>query len=1077
MSHLSVKLLGYPEVSFAGERLKLPTQKVQAVLYFLALRRRASREELAELLWEPEARHRLRPELHRLKNLPGAEDWLELDQTAAVRAATDLARFEAAVRGEQFAEALELHPENALLLQGFSVEDAPQFADWLEEERGRVGGLYREALRGRALQLSQGGQTHEALDLVRRLIELDPLDESAHRLAMRLEYARGYVQAALKHYDACRRALAEELGLEPQEETLALAREIQRGSALPAYQIAGQKRLPKAFLRPPLLVAREEVWARMEAAYEAGQAIFISGGAGTGKTRLMLDFARSKGDFLMAEGRIGDQNIPFSSVARLFRRYLADYPERRLEPWVRQELARLLPEAGEHAPGLQDLPRFAPAVQAFFAHAAEHFSVLPTDNLHLFDPLSAEISGRAAYAIFSQPQGPRKVCAINTFRSDEVGPEFWRSIEHFITQGLGVHIELGPLGREDLERMLVSLGLEDAGNLAARLHRLTGGNPQFVMETLKSLHATGQLDNIPERIALPERLLYVLGKRLDGLSTVGLRVAKAVATVEQTLSAETLAELLELNAFDVAEAIAELEQAQVFHNGGFVHDLLQEAAKAQTPAAVRRLLHKRMAALLERSTPDPALIAHHYLAADEREKALPWRLRAIEEATAAGFRAQAAGWLEELLFEATQDSKVYPQALVLKGQLLLVQDVDGAEACFREALELSKHLYLDLQVAALEGLAQCARRRHQHAQALGWLEAAFKLPMENVQRARLHHLSAIAHSFTGRMTEAEAAFYQAIQADPLRVQYPLDLATFRWHQGRLRENVGLLLDLLRRYPEQAQLTQIYHNLGTSFWVLGDAPQALAWLERSLEVWGGSGHLQHEGMTHLGLGSVHTSMGHYARALEFHRRAEAVFGQLGVAARVADAQCRMAYVYLLGGRLREALELCQRSIPVLKQHEPFLLSYALSFLSRTLYKMGDTKTARAVIEEAVNAAEHSQHPLGLQIVLPVFAELVLQGGDKAQAAKVNGRILHLARTTESLESLANALIFQAKLSEEASRLPMLTEALEIAERNRLAPVALEAAAALSKLDGAYEVKRLEWQGYLEQNALSEPEASR
>jgi predicted ATPase len=171
--------------------------------------------------------------------------------------------------------------------------------------------------------------------------------------------------------------------------------------------------------------------------------------------------------------------------------------------------------------------------------------------------------------------------------------------------------------------MLVSLGLEDANTLALRLHKMTGGNPQFIIETLKSLHATGQLENIPERIALPERLLYVLSKRLDGLSTLALRIAKTVATIEQTLSTDTLAELLELNAFDVAEAIAELEEAQVFMNNHFVHDLLQETAKRQTSMAVQRLLHKRMATLLEEQTPDAARIAHHYLAADEREKALP----------------------------------------------------------------------------------------------------------------------------------------------------------------------------------------------------------------------------------------------------------------------------------------------------------------------------------------------------------------------------------------------------------------------------------------------------------------------
>jgi DNA-binding SARP family transcriptional activator len=702
---LTLKLLGYPEVYLSGQRLKLPTQKLQAILYFLAVNKQASREELAELLWEPQARHRLRPELHRLRNLPEAERWLELDDTAVLHAQTDLDEFEEMVEEKSWQKALECYPENALLLQGFSVEDAPQFMAWLEEERRRVLGLYGDALRGRALELAAQQQFGEALDFVDCLIELDPLDESAYRLAMRLEYARGHLQAALQFFDTCRRVMAEELGLEPQEETLALAQEIQKGRALPAYQIRSRQRLPQTFLRPPLLIAREAEWERMEAAFQAGQAIFISGPAGTGKTRLMLDFARSKGDVVMAEGRIGDVHIPLSSSARLFRSYLETFPDRPLEPWVKEALSYLIERSSGAAHGEVNRTHVLEVFTAFFNHAAQHLRVFPTDNLHYFDPLSSELSSRSGFDFFIQKIPER--CAINTFRPEGMNPEFFPILEHFIAEGIAVHIELQPLDVKAIGQLLASLELKDNNDLAAKLHHLTGGNPQFVIETLKSLHATGQLDNIPERIALPERLLYLLSKRLDGLSTPALRIAKAVATVEQTLSTDLLAELLELNAFDVAEAIAELEAVQVFVNNQFVHDLLQETAKQQTPAAVQRLLHKRMASLLERQTPDAARIAHHYLAADEREKALPWRLKAVEEAINTGFELQAGEWLEVLLFEAPEDSKTYAHALLLKGQLLLRKNVAQAEACFREGLEHSKYLFPELEASALAGLMQC----------------------------------------------------------------------------------------------------------------------------------------------------------------------------------------------------------------------------------------------------------------------------------------------------------------------------------------------------------------------------------
>ena len=787
---LSLKLLGYPEVYWEDERLKLPTQKLRALLYFLAVKGQASREELGELLWEAEARHRLRPELHRLKKLAGAEAWLELDDIASVEVVTDLSLFEARVREERYGEALTLYPEKAYLLQGFILEDAPQFMDWLSEERERVSALYIRALRGRAEELSHRKQVAEALHLVHLMIDLDPLDESAYRLAMRLEYSRGHIQAALKQFETCRRVLAEELSVEPLEETLALVREIEKGQALPEFAIAEQRRLPAQLLRPPSLIARETEWARMEEAFQKGQTIFISGPPGVGKTRLLLDFASSKGDVTIIEGRIGDENIPFITARRGINGYLAAYPDDPLEPWVMDGLARILyyDHTAEpfSVPTEEEKLHLQKAMVAFLKHSSKNMGVFPADNLHAFDSLSIEIINRAADEFFRQATfNSKSVIAMNTFRLGEMHDEFKQTLEHFITQGFGVHIELEPLDLEAVKKLLQSLELDQEG-LAPKLHRLTGGNPQFIVETLKTLFVTGQLESVPERIALPERLGYVLSKRLDDLSTLALRIAKAVATLEQDLSTEELAALLELNAFDVAEGIAELEAVQVFAQNQFVHDLIQESAKRQTPAAVQRLLHGRMASLLEEGQPDAARIAHHYLVADERTKALPWRLKAIEDAISKGFIDEASSWLEDLLFEAPEESETYPQALVLKGQILLQQDLAKAEACFKEALELSKYLYTDTEVMALEGLAQCARKQRNFEAANSYLEKALEYPMQAEKKAALRLLQSIFHAQNSCLDEAEQALTEALAIAPDNPKNQMALATLRFHQGTLR---------------------------------------------------------------------------------------------------------------------------------------------------------------------------------------------------------------------------------------------------------------------------------------------------
>lgn len=1069
MTGLTIKLLGYPEVYVSGERLKLPTQKVQALLYYLAVKLQATREELAELLWTAEARHRLRPELHRLRHLPQAEQWLQLDDSVLIRVESDLGRFEQCLREKDWQQALEYHRDSTLLLQGFNLEDAPQFMDWLEGERARVTKLYREALWGRALELAKHDQVSEALDLLNRLIDLDPLDESAYRMAMRLEYARGHVQAALQQFERCRRMLAEELSLDPSEELQDLATEVQKGSALPKYQISSQSRIPKALLRPPSLIGREAEWARMEAAFEAGQVIFISGPAGSGKTRLMLDFARSKGDVVMAEGRIGDAHIPGSTVSRLFHHYLEAYPDRPLEPWIKQELTNFLyTDAAKAQPTNSDKTRLYLAVAAFFAYASEHLKVFPADNLHYFDPLSAELSNQVGFELFSHLKPGR--CAINTFRPESIPADFFPMLEHFIAQGIAIHIELKALDLVAVRQLLSSLELADAKHLAEALQRLTGGNPQFIIETLKSLHATGQLDSVPERITLPERLAFFLRKRLDGLSPLALRIAKTVATLEQHLDIDTLAELLGINAFDVAEGVAELEEAQVFTSNQFVHDLLQETTKQQTPAAVQRLLHKRSASLLEQQAVDAVRIAHHYLAADEREKALPWRLKAIEDASLKGFRSQAYDWLEMLLFEVPQENRAYAQALVLKGQLLVHEDVAAAEACYQEVLVASRYRYRDLELASLEGMATCARRRRDFARMHDWLEQALALSLEPLEKARLYHLQAVGFSFTGQHTAAETGFQQAIQLDPERFLYRLDLATFRWHQGRIQENASLLIDLLRQHPEQAQTSALYHNIGTAYWVLGKASEALSWTEKSLTVWQDSGNLNYEAMTWLSLGSIHLSLGHCSQALASFRSAEKLFKQMGASTRIADAQSRAAYLYSLGHQWIEADMLCQSAIEVLRQQDdPFLLGYALAFLARIQTARGDLSAAQTSIAQALSATETSQNPIGLVIILPIAAEIKLHAHERSAAEELSGRAYDLAKLIGAQESLANTLVLQAKmLSDKAKARSLLEEALDIASTNHLAFSAFAAANYLCQLGITCEQKEC-WLGYLQEHA--------
>lgn len=228
-NYLAVRLLGKPELRWSGRLIISVPPKPRALLLYLAARAEpVPRCELEELLWAPRAHHSLRQALYELRALPGAQHWLLSGQGVAVEAVSDLAIFETLVGRGYYKEALELWPQKHLearlaLLQGFELERAPAFNDWLEVERARVEMIYLSALEQRATQLEQTGEYAQALEWADLLLRHDPLHESAYRMAIRLCYHLGQPQAAFAYFERCRRVLLEELGTAPLEETQLLA--------------------------------------------------------------------------------------------------------------------------------------------------------------------------------------------------------------------------------------------------------------------------------------------------------------------------------------------------------------------------------------------------------------------------------------------------------------------------------------------------------------------------------------------------------------------------------------------------------------------------------------------------------------------------------------------------------------------------------------------------------------------------------------------------------------------------------------------------------------------------------------
>lgn len=254
---LSIRLLGNMEIHVRGKAVAKPSyEKGRALLAYLAAESGwYSREKLASLLWpglhREAARNNLRLVLLNLRQCFQEHDKpipLFLTDRHALcinpelRAQIDIVRFESApdacdalssdrcdACAAQMEQAVELYRGD--FLENFFLSGCPEFEDWLLVRREEMRRHALDLLERLAARFEHAGMVARALPHALRAMKLEPWNEAGYRRTMRLYAALGQVKAALGQYDACLRALKENLDTQPCEETRLLAERIRRAAS------------------------------------------------------------------------------------------------------------------------------------------------------------------------------------------------------------------------------------------------------------------------------------------------------------------------------------------------------------------------------------------------------------------------------------------------------------------------------------------------------------------------------------------------------------------------------------------------------------------------------------------------------------------------------------------------------------------------------------------------------------------------------------------------------------------------------------------------------------------------------
>jgi DNA-binding SARP family transcriptional activator/tetratricopeptide (TPR) repeat protein/DNA-binding transcriptional ArsR family regulator len=1044
---LEVATLGGFALRFAGEPLPpIASRAGRSLLGYLLLHRDRPqpRERLATVFWpelpEARARRRLSHTLWQIQDvlgeLPAPGSYL--DVTSAAIRVTPESRLR--IDAEEFAAQVEQYRprpdrrgrgrdlrglEAAVELYGGDLL-AGFDDDWIVPERTRLASLHLAAL-GWLVDLAKGhGAFEDALVYARRLTNHDPLREDAHREVMRLCTLLGRTPEALRQFERCRSVLREELGREPSTATVHLAELIERqrasGERPPATDGRDAERVR--------LVGRDRERARLIDAldYALGgrsRQVLLEGEAGIGKTRLLeqlTEDARWRG-FTVARAACDPGGAwPYLPLAEAIESALSPVRlaqlQARVDPVWLDEVGRIIPQlrSDRVTRDLGPRPAAERLQEAFFQVLVGLTEVAPLllviDDVHDIDRETLPVVRRLTLRAPSQ-----RCCVLLSYRSQEVRqrPPVWEQLRALDAAGLPDRLQLAPLsafGTAELIREATDLRLDDA--LTARLHHETGGNPLFLLETLRGIRDLGSdLDAAAADLPLPGSIVELVTIRLEGLEGAARSLLAAAAVHASTADLPLLALTLGATPTDPAvgdAALALLDAGLLTEREDgyrFAHDQIRRVVVDHLEPSQRARLHRRVAAALRTLRPDRHRdIARHLDAGGRpREASRGYTVAGRAAVTLHAFVSARDDFERALGLQQRGPVSVSARAdllLELEHVLDILGDRDRQHQILTELHSLA-------QGDPVRG-SEIARRRAWLTARTGRLRDAEVAAVEAVNaarsaRARVAALTALgtAQTWRGALTSANDTLARAVRdADGLPEQADALLALGDVH--RLTQQYDAArndLDLARQaYAERGQVegeARALTALSSVHLESGDTQTAIELLGRCLELCGRVGYRQGQAVALVNLANTTYFGNRVQAALDAYDQAATLFADLGdqrgeamvrmnaatvranmlgdVSGATPDAEAALTYFEHLGDHRMAALSLevlaticllrddtatsrshLDRGLAHLAEHTD---GWALAQMQRTVgvtaLRDGDPATARTAFERGIDVS--------------------------------------------------------------------------------------------------------------------------
>lgn len=586
------------------------------------------------------------------------------------------------------------------------------------------------------------------------------------------------------------------------------------------------------------------------AAGQEGRVALLGGEAGSGKTRLVREFAHeqaARGVLVLygaSDEIIGMPYQPFVESLDFLVRMFDAQTLRELLGTGGAELSRLLPDLPLRLGGPVPAPvtadpdtarhRLHTAVAELLAGMSRRWPMLfVLDDVHWADAPSLHL-----LRYLARTRADARMLLLATFRDREADfrPGFSDALADLSRIEGVARFRLSGLSSEDVTEFVRRSAGADEGaevtTLSRAIGELTGGNPFLLCELWRALVQAGAVEIAEGRVRLarpvadlgsPESVRDVVTHRLALLAPATAATLEVAAVVGAEFELDVLDAAASLDEAALAAALEEAVRSGMIEEvpgprlaHRFTHELVRRALYDRLTGLRRADLHLRVGEALERShAADPGRVlpelAHHFTVAAPlggQERAIAYNLRAGGAAMASLAFEEAAARLSRALELGIEDERQRAQVQLQLGT---------AHHKAGQTLEAMAAFRSVAAVARSNGDARTLARA-----ATGFEEACWRPGIADEGAVEL-------------LDEAVSVLEEGDSSLKARVLASLSRALV-WVRERERasEVCSQAVDMARRVGDRSALASV---LATAYWAQGTIPRddLLAMLNEAREL--------------------------------------------------------------------------------------------------------------------------------------------------------------------------------------------------------------------------------------------------